>query len=102
VIRAAVDDEADDVYDESDLHLEGRFQLPDGRLVTWDQLVAESPSVMESGPDYPSVDLLIPVTRYRAIEIREAAVHAALIGRSSSPPASWWRGAGPAEEVPGG
>lgn len=68
-----------EVYDEDDLHLEGRFQLPDGRLLTWDQIVAEDPSAVDTGPVYPFVDMLIPGSRYRAIEIREAAAHGALI-----------------------
>lgn len=68
-----------EVYDEDDLYLDGRFQLPDGSLATWDELVAVDPTVMENGPAYPYVSLVIPGNRYRAIEIREAAAHVGLI-----------------------
>jgi hypothetical protein len=57
---------------------EGRLQLPDGRLVTWDELVALDPSVLVTGFDYPYVQFGIPRERYREIETREAVAQVAL------------------------
>lgn len=50
------------------------FQLPDGRLVGWDvmeQLDPPKPDV-EWIPKYPQVTLIVPGTRYRSVETREA------------------------------
>lgn len=62
---------------DDDLYIDGKFQLPDGSLATWDELVARDPSIVESefGPEYPFVSLIIPGERYREIEAREAGVH---------------------------
>lgn len=57
---------------------EGRFELPDGRLVTWDEMVAEDPTVMEREFNYPYVEFGIPRERYREIEAREALAQVAL------------------------
>lgn len=59
----------------ADLQLDSRFQLPDGRLVTWDELMAIDPTAMQSelGPQYPYVALGIPGVRHREVEAREAA-----------------------------
>jgi len=51
---------------------EGRFELPDGRLVTFDELAVFDPKVLENGFDYPYVQFGIPRERYREIETREA------------------------------
>jgi hypothetical protein len=51
---------------------EGRFELPDGRLVTFDELAVYDPKVLENGFDYPYVQFGIPRERYREIETREA------------------------------
>ena len=51
---------------------EGRFELPDGRLLTWDQLTAVDPTVIDQGFDYPYVEFGIRRERYREIETREA------------------------------
>jgi hypothetical protein len=50
------------------------FRLPDGRLADWQELMAIEPDLMNSeiGPQYPTVDLLIPGDRYRFVEAREA------------------------------
>lgn len=58
----------------NDLQIDSRFQLPDGRLVTWDELTVIDPAAMTSelGPQYPWVALGIPGSRYREIEAREA------------------------------
>jgi hypothetical protein len=57
---------------------EGRFELPDGRLVTFDELAVIDPKVMEQGFDYPYVQFGIPRERYREIETREAFAQLAL------------------------
>jgi hypothetical protein len=59
-----------------DLQLDSRFQLPDGRLVTWDELMVIDPQAMQSeeGIQYPWVALGIPKTRYREIETREGLI----------------------------
>jgi hypothetical protein len=59
-------------YDNDLIVGEGRLELPDGRLVTWDELVAIDPSVLNTGFDYPYVLFGIPRERYREIETREA------------------------------
>jgi ABC-type transport system involved in multi-copper enzyme maturation permease subunit len=64
--------DASNNYSDRNLYIDSRFQLPDGTLATWDQLVAIDPSVMENGPNYPNVSLMIPGERYRAVEGREA------------------------------
>jgi hypothetical protein len=57
---------------------EGRFELPDGRLVTFDELAVIDPKVMEEGFDYPYVQFGIPRERYREVETREALAQVAL------------------------
>jgi hypothetical protein len=59
-----------------DLQLDSRFQLPDGRLVTWDELMVIDPQAMQSeeGIQYPWVALGIPAARYREIETREGLI----------------------------
>ena len=64
--------DASNNYSDRNLYVDSRFQLPDGTLATWEQLVAIDPSVMENGPNYPNVSLMIPGERYREIETREA------------------------------
>jgi hypothetical protein len=66
------------VFDPDDLQLDYRFALPDGRLLTWNEIVAEDPSREEFGVEYPSVALVIPGERYREVETREAAAHVAV------------------------
>lgn len=57
---------------------EGRFELPDGRLVTFDELVAIDPTIMEREFNYPYVQFGIPRERYREVEAREALAQTAL------------------------
>jgi hypothetical protein len=64
--------DASNNYSDRNLYIDSRFQLPDGTLATWEQLVAIDPSVMENGPNYPNVSLMIPGERHREIETREA------------------------------
>jgi ABC-type transport system involved in multi-copper enzyme maturation permease subunit len=59
-------------YSDRNLFIDSRFQLPDGSLATWEELVAVDPSVMENGPNYPNVSLIIPGERYRSVETRQA------------------------------
>jgi hypothetical protein len=67
------------VVAEADVHPGDRwvdqlFQLPDGSLVGWDvmeQLDPPKPDV-EWIPKYPQVALVVPGTRYRFVEAREA------------------------------
>lgn len=60
-----------------DLYIDGKFQLPDGSLATWEELIARDPAIGQSefGPEYPFVSLIIPGERYRAVEAREAVAH---------------------------
>jgi hypothetical protein len=62
-----------------DLQLDSRFELPDGRLVTWDELTIIDPQAMQSeeGIQYPWVSLGIPGTRYREIETRVGLIEVA-------------------------
>jgi hypothetical protein len=66
--------DASNQYEERNLNLESRYQLPDGSLVTWRELYDRDPSVAENGPPYPNVSMIIPGERYREIEMREALV----------------------------
>ena len=59
-------------YDERNLNLDSRFQLPDGTLLTWQQLYDLDPSMAQNGPTYPNVSMIVPGARYREIETREA------------------------------
>lgn len=64
-----------------DRWVDQQFQLPDGRLVGWDvveQLDPPKPDV-EWIPKYPMVAIIVPGTRYRFVEAREAG---ALLGGS--------------------
>jgi hypothetical protein len=62
---------------DDDLYIDGKFQLPDGTLATWEELVARDPSFGqgEFGPEMPFVQLIIPGERYREVEAREAGIH---------------------------
>jgi hypothetical protein len=67
-------------YSNDDLYLDSRLELPDGRLVTYEELIRIDPRAFESefGPQYPNVSLLIPGDRYRTVEAREAAAEVVL------------------------
>ena len=58
--------------DNSQLWLDGKYQMPDGRLLTYEQVVAEDPNAEMYGPAEPYVALVIPGERYRSIEARNA------------------------------
>ncbi|HUQ79277.1 MAG TPA: hypothetical protein VM427_10470 [Patescibacteria group bacterium] len=57
---------------------EGRFQLPDGRLVTWDELVVIEPSAMNGEFNHPFIEFGIPRNRYQEIVAREGVVQVVL------------------------
>jgi hypothetical protein len=65
-------------YSDRNLYIDSRYQLPDGSLTTWEELVAANPSFNETGPPYPNVSLIIPGERYRAVETREAVAELAI------------------------
>ena len=70
--------DASGTYSDRNLYIDSRFQLPDGSLATWEELVAIDPSVMESGTNYPNVSLIIPGEHYRAVETRQAVAELAI------------------------
>lgn len=67
-------------YSNDDLYLDNKFELPDGRLATFEELMAFDPRAFEGefGSQYPNVSLLIRGERYREIEAREAAAEVAV------------------------
>ena len=74
---------AGDEYDyQNSLYIDSRFRLPDGSLVTYDELAVLNPEVAQNGFDdssgIRSVTLYIPGSRYHEVEAREAAILAAL------------------------
>jgi hypothetical protein len=77
--EAVVRSDTDNIgYSQDDLYLDSRFLLPDGTLVTYDELAAIDPTVYEFGPNYPSASLIIPGERYRTVEWREGAAQLAV------------------------
>ncbi|MBA2373967.1 MAG: hypothetical protein H0V74_07185, partial [Chloroflexi bacterium] len=70
-----VQDEFGSSFSNDDLYLDSKLQLPDGRLVSYEELLRIDPAAFQSefGPTYPNVSLVIPGERYRAVEAREAA-----------------------------
>jgi hypothetical protein len=70
-------------WDGRDLFLEDRIRMPDGQVLTYEELAVLHPEIMESGFDpevYRSVVLYIPGERYHEIEGREAAVEILIAG----------------------
>lgn len=69
-------DENDFFISNADLYLDSRFELPDGRLMTVEEVLVFDPQAFEGefGQKYPSVSLIIPGDRYRVVEAREAAI----------------------------
>ena len=58
-----------------DLFFDQRIRIPDGRVMTWDEMYALVPQP-EDGSDWPPagytfVSLVVPGTRYRFVELRE-------------------------------
>jgi hypothetical protein len=59
----------------TDYFLTSRIQLPDGRIVTYEELFALHPELMDQGyssEQYPDVAFYIPGSRYHDIELRDA------------------------------
>jgi ABC-type transport system involved in multi-copper enzyme maturation permease subunit len=57
-----------------DMQFDQRFQLPDGRLIGWEEMQQIDPPVGDNWqPKYPMVALVIPGSRYRQVEAREVA-----------------------------
>jgi hypothetical protein len=65
-----------DLVTRGDRYIDQFFRLPDGRLVGWEELARIDPSIAtsETAPDYPIVALVVPGSRYRLVEAREAIV----------------------------
>jgi hypothetical protein len=63
-----------------DRYVDQFFRLPDGRLVDWNGLAEFDPASMtgETEPDYPIVSLVVPGSRYREIETRQALLLGAI------------------------
>ncbi len=63
-----------------DRYVDQFFRLPDGRLVGWNELATIDPESMsgETGPDYPIVSLVVPGSRYREVETRQALLLGAI------------------------
>jgi hypothetical protein len=59
-----------------DLYIDQFFKLPDGRLVDWNGLAEFDPEAMmsEQEPTYPIAALVVPGSRYREVETRQAAL----------------------------
>lgn len=59
-----------------DRYVDQFFRLPDGRLVDWNGLAEFDPESMTRAeePSYPIVSLVIPGSRYREVEARQAAI----------------------------
>ncbi len=59
-----------------DRYIDQFFRVPDGRLVGWNELAEIDPASMmsEAEPDYPIVSLVIPGSRYREVETRQALI----------------------------
>ncbi len=72
--EAVIGDES--AFSDDNLYLDGRLQMPDGSILTWEQLDAQYPELAQNGWDESSgiknVNLYIPGSRYHDVERREA------------------------------
>jgi hypothetical protein len=66
----------DGSFSEDNLYLDSRYRLPDGSLLTWEELVAVRPEVQngENFEDITNANFYIPGERYHDVERREALV----------------------------
>jgi hypothetical protein len=65
---------AQEAVGSGDMQFDQRFQLPDGRLIGWDEMQQIDPPIGDNWqPKYPMVALVIPGSRYRQVELREVA-----------------------------
>lgn len=67
---------ADPELQVGDLYIDQQFRLPDGRLIGWDEVEQYDPAPTDPAfegqwPTLPTVNLGIPGTRYREVELRE-------------------------------
>ena len=65
-----------------DLYVDQKFRLPDGRLIGWEEVEQHDPPPTEPDfagewPTLPTVNIGVPGSRYREVELREMA---ALVG----------------------
>jgi hypothetical protein len=68
-------------FDGGGLFLESRIRMPDGQVLTWEQMSIQHPEIINNGYDpetYRDVVLYIPGSRYPEIEGREALALGAL------------------------
>ena len=72
--EAVIVDEAD--TGPGDRYIDQFFEVPDGRVVGWEELARIDPAstTSETGPTYPIVYEVIPAERYREVEAREALI----------------------------
>jgi ABC-type transport system involved in multi-copper enzyme maturation permease subunit len=65
---------AQEAVGSGDMQFDQRFQLPDGRLIGWEEMQQIDPPIGDNWqPKYPMVALVIPGSRYRQVELREVA-----------------------------
>lgn len=62
-----------------DLYIDQQFRLPDGRLIGWDEVEQYDPPPTDPDftgewPTLPTVNLGVPGSRYREVELREVGV----------------------------
>jgi hypothetical protein len=62
-----------------DLYVDQQFRLPDGRLIGWEEVEQYDPSPTDPNftgqwPTLPTVNLAVPGSRYREVELREVGV----------------------------
>jgi hypothetical protein len=70
-------------YDGGELYLESRIRMPDGQVLTWEEMSIQHPEIINNGYDpevYRDVVLYIPGSRYQEIEAREALALTAIAG----------------------
>ena len=70
-------------WDGGGLYLESRIRMPDGQVLTWQEMSVLHPEILDNGYDpevYRDVVLYIPGSRYHDVERREALVLGAIAG----------------------
>lgn len=75
--EAVVIEEADAQV--GDYYIDQKFRLPDGRLIGWEEVEAYDPPPTDPNftgqwPTLPTVNLAVPGSRYREVELREVGV----------------------------
>jgi hypothetical protein len=70
-----------ETYEPGQLYLDTRIQLPDGRLVSYEELPSLDAEIGQLAFEgqLPQVSLVIPGSRYRELETREAVAHTAIV-----------------------